>query len=95
MKFADGGTQDIYNGVSSKASRRICPSSLVAKAQLKLIVLEAAETLDSLKIPPGNRLEALKGDRLGQHSIRINEQYRICFIWAGEQATNVQIVDYH
>ena len=58
-------------------------------------MLEAATRLGDLKVPPNNKLEALKGDRLGQHSIRINDQWRVCFVWADGHATNVEIVDYH
>ena len=61
----------------------------------KLLMLDAAETLDDLRVPPGNRLEALRGDRVGQHSIRINQQWRICFIWTDAGPTDVEIVDYH
>lgn len=61
----------------------------------KLVMLDAAETLDDLRIPPGNRLEALRGDRAGQHSNRINQQWRICFIWTDAGPTDVEIVDYH
>lgn len=61
----------------------------------KLEILNVAETLNDLRIPPGNMLEALKGDRLGQHSIRINGQWRICFVWKNCDAFNVEIVDYH
>lgn len=61
----------------------------------KLDQIDSAEALDDLRIPPGNRLEALKGDRQGQHSIRINEQYRICFIWTEAGPEKVEIVDYH
>ncbi len=61
----------------------------------KLDLLDAAETLDDLRVPPGNRLEALKGDRAGQYSIRINQQYRICFVWRENSAEDVEIVDYH
>jgi len=64
-------------------------------AERKLAQLEAAQTLDFLKAPPGNRLEALKGDRKGQHSIRINDQWRICFVWSGVGPIDVEIVDYH
>ncbi len=64
-------------------------------AYRKLLVLHAATRLDSLRVPPGNRLEALKGDRLGQHSIRINDQWRICFRWVDGHAYDVEIVDYH
>ena len=61
----------------------------------KLLQLEVAESLDDLRIPPGNRLETLKGNRMGQHSIRINDQFRVCFIWTSAGAENVEICDYH
>jgi proteic killer suppression protein len=61
----------------------------------KLTMLDAAAVLDDLRVPPGNRLEALKGDRAGQHSIRINDQYRICFVWKKDGPHDVEIVDYH
>lgn len=61
----------------------------------KLLVLDAAERLDDLRVPPGNRLEKLRGDRVGQHSIRVNDQWRICFRWEGSDAHDVEIVDYH
>lgn len=64
-------------------------------ARRKLIMLHAANRLDDLRVPPGNRLEALKGDRFGQHSIRINKQWRVCFVWQDGAAWNVEIVDYH
>ena len=64
-------------------------------ARMKLEILDAAEALQDLRIPPGNRLEKLSGDRAGQHSIRINDQWRICFIWRQENAYDVEIVDYH
>ena len=64
-------------------------------ARRKLLMLHAAEQLDSLRVPPGNQLEALKGDRKGQHSIRINDQWRICFVWSNAGAESVEIVDYH
>jgi proteic killer suppression protein len=64
-------------------------------ARRKLLQLHAATVLDSLKVPPGNSLEALKGDRKGQHSIRINDQWRICFVWKADGAHHVEIVDYH
>ena len=71
------------------------PASINAPALRKLALLHWATSLLDLKIPPGNRLEALKGDRKGQHSIRINGQYRICFVWRGNDAHDVEIVDYH
>lgn len=61
----------------------------------KLVMVDAAETLDDLRVPPGNRLEALRGDRTGQHSIRINQQWRVCFTWTTAGPENVEIVDYH
>lgn len=64
-------------------------------ARLKLEVLNASVSLNSLRVPPGNRLEQLKGDRKGQHSIRINNQWRVCFVWKNENAFDVEIVDYH
>jgi proteic killer suppression protein len=61
----------------------------------KLAMLNRAGRIDDLRVPPGNRLEALKGDRTGQHSIRVNDQYRICFVWTASGPSNVEIVDYH
>jgi proteic killer suppression protein len=61
----------------------------------KLLIIDAAESLDDLRVPPGNRLEKLRGDRQGQHSIRVNDQWRICFQWRNPNATDVEIVDYH
>jgi len=71
------------------------PANLQRAALKKLWILDAAESLEDLRSPPGNRLEALKGDRQGQHSIRINDQFRICFVWQGTDAHEVEIVDYH
>jgi len=69
--------------------------NIEAVARRKLEQLEWSEKLDDLRVPPGNRLEALAGDRAGQHSIRINDQFRICFVWSAQGAMNVEIVDYH
>jgi proteic killer suppression protein len=74
-------------------SRRF--ANIKTVAERKLTQLHAAATLDSLRAPPGNRLEALTGDRQGQHSIRINDQWRVCFVWSDEGVLNVEIVDYH
>lgn len=74
-------------------TKRFSPIKNVAER--KLIQLQAAETLDDLKSPPGNRLEALSGDRQGQHSIRINQQWRLCFFWTDDGPEEVEIVDYH
>jgi proteic killer suppression protein len=95
MRFADRGTQDLYNGIGSKAARDVVPPSLRQKALDKLTILESAANLGQLRVPPGNRLEALRGDRVGQHSIRINDQYGICFRWTDAGAIDVEIVDYH
>lgn len=79
----------------SRGDSRRVPPAIQAAARRKLLWLDAATSLDDLRIPPGNRLESLRGDRRGQHSIRINDQYRICFTWKGEDALDVEIVDYH
>ncbi len=81
----------IWNGTAPKGF----PSDLVRPAQRKLAMLAAAIELNALRQPPGNRLEALKADRAGQHSIRINDQWRICFVWRDGGAHDVEIVDYH
>ncbi len=70
-------------------------NSILKVALRKLDMLAAAHVVDDLRIPPGNRLEALQGDRIGQYSIRINDQFRICFVWQADKAQNVEIVDYH
>ena len=74
---------------------RVLPQGLMRAALRKLLLLDAAENLEDLRIPPGNRLEKLKGNRAGQHSIRINERYRIRFVWSRGGAEDVEIVDYH
>ena len=93
--FRDAGTKDIYNCVDSKAARRSCPQKLWKVAHRKLDYLWGAAELRDLASPPGNQLEALKKDRIGQHAIRINDQYRICFEWTPQGPLNVEIVDYH
>ncbi|HEU0012520.1 MAG TPA: type II toxin-antitoxin system RelE/ParE family toxin [Longimicrobium sp.] len=95
VSFADQGTADLYDGIDSKAARRSCPAHLQRVALRKLTMMNRAVSLADLRHPPGNHLEALKGDRLGQHSIRMNEQYRICFVWTTEGPAAVHIVDYH
>lgn len=89
--FACRETERIWFG---EVSRRL-PQTIQTVARRKLRQLDAATGLDFLRVPPGNRLEALHGDRSGQHSIRINDQYRLCFRWDGEHAHAVEIVDYH
>jgi toxin HigB-1 len=93
--FKNTGTEDIFDGRNSKAARKSCPPSLHSVASRKLDLLDSAISLQDLTVPPSNRLEALKGDRKGQHSIRINDQYRICFVWSDVGADHVEIVDYH
>jgi toxin HigB-1 len=95
QSFATPGTEDIFNGIDSKFARKTCPQSLWKIAIRKLDQIDAVVSLEELKIPPGNHLEALKGDRQGQHSIRINVQYRVCFVWTPSGSDEVEIVDYH
>jgi proteic killer suppression protein len=90
QSFKDAGTRELFE---SSSSRRW--ASIRASAQRKLDQLDASSSLDDLRTPPGNRLEALKGDRSGQHSIRINDQFRICFVWKNDGAHDVEIADYH
>ncbi len=89
--FADKEAEKIWDGT---LSRRL-PADLQTIARRKLRMLNNAENLNDLRVPPANRLEALKGDRRGQYSIRINDQWRICFRWAAGDAHDVLIVDYH
>lgn len=95
QSFKDSGTDDIFNGENTKEARKTCPSSLWKIATRKLDQLDSVTILQELKIPPGNQLEALSGDRKGLHSIRINDQYRICFTWTDLGPDDVEIVDYH
>lgn len=95
VSFADTGTEDIYDGTDSRRARQRCPRELWQKAQDKLTVMHAVASLEMLRVPPGNRLEALKGNRAGQHSIRINDQYRICFWWTEHGPAEVEVTDYH
>jgi proteic killer suppression protein len=89
--FRDGETEKIWHG---ERSRRL-PTDIQAAALRKLRLINAAKRLDDLKVPPGNRLEGLKGNRAGQWSIRISSQWRICFRWRDGGAEDVEIVDYH
>jgi len=95
LSFKGEGTEDIFNGENTKAARRTCPQSLWKVATRKLDQLDSATALDELSIPPGNQLEALAADRRGQHSVRINQQYRLCFSWTDAGPQHVEIVDYH
>lgn len=89
--FRDKKTVDAFNGILGKGF----PSDLIKIVRRKLGYLNAAARLGDLRAPPGNRLEMLRGDRVGQHSIRINDQFRICFIWTDEGPINVEFTDYH
>jgi toxin HigB-1 len=91
VSFRDGETAAIWSG---RRSRRL-PGDIQAPALRKLRLLNNAKRIDDLRVPPGNRLEALRGNRIGQHSIRINDQWRICFVWKDNNAQEVEIVDYH
>jgi proteic killer suppression protein len=95
LSFNSSGTADIFNGINSTAARRTCPSILWKIAARRLDLLDSVVVLQELKIPPGNRLETLAGARKGQHSIRVNDQYRICFFWTDQGPDQVEIVDYH
>jgi proteic killer suppression protein len=89
--FADSETEKIWNG---ERSRRL-PPDIGQRAYARLRMLDAAESLDDLRHPPSNRLHALQGNRAGQHSISINMQWRICFVWKDDGAHDVEIADYH
>ena len=90
QSFSCKETQALYEGENPRRFK-----AFISVAERKLSQLDAAQTLDFLKAPPGNHLEALKRDRKGQHSVRINDQWRICFVWTDVGPTNVEIVDYH
>jgi|SRR5690606_31516729 len=93
--FRGGGTEDIFNGRVTRAARQTLPQALWRVGLRKLEALDSAESIQDLRVPPGNRLEMLKGNRVGQHSIRINDQYRVCFTWTETGPEGVEIVDYH
>ncbi len=95
VSFKDKGTEDIFNGIASKQARKICPQSIWKVASRKLDQLDSVNQKDELKIPPGNNLEPLTGDRKGQYIIRINPQYRVCFVWTDSGPDEVEIADYH
>ena len=95
QSFRNQGTEDVYDVSDTKAARKTCPRALWSVAARRLTLLDNAEGLQDLRQPPGNRLEALQGARRGQHSIRINDQFRLCFVWTAQGPTQVEIVDYH
>jgi proteic killer suppression protein len=88
--FADGEAEKIFNRLPSR--RYGASQKMILR---KLLMLHAAQALSDLMNPPGNRLEVLRGDRKGQHSIRVNDQYRICFVWRESYAEDIEIADYH
>jgi len=91
LNFADKEAERIWNG---RRSRKV-PPDIQDRARIKLAMIDAAESLDDLRNPPSNGLHALKEDRLGQHAISINKQWRICFIWKDGHSQDVEITDYH
>ena len=95
VSFKNQATEDIFNGKNTKAARKLCPQSLWRVATRKLDQLDSVLKIEELKVPPGNRLESLSGDRKGESSIRINQQYRICFKWSESGPSEVEITDYH
>jgi proteic killer suppression protein len=95
QSFRNKGTEDIFNGINSKDARKTCPQSLWKIVSRKLDQIDSVVQLNELRVPPKNRLEALTNDRKGQYSIRINDQYRICFEWSELGPEKIEITDYH
>lgn len=95
VSFKDKASEDIYNGIASRSARKVCPQNLWRVAKRKLDQLDSVISLEELRVPPGNKLEALSGDRKGQHSIRINDRYRVCFVWGELGPFDVEVTDYH
>ena len=93
--FAAQGTEDIFDGRNTQAERKTCPQNLWRIAGRKLDLMDAAEALGDLRVPPRNCLEKLAGDRRGEDSIRINDRHRVCFRWTETGPADVEIVDYH
>jgi len=95
VSFKNHATEDIFNGKNTKNARKLCPQSIWRVSARKLDQLDSVVKLDELKVPPGNRLESLSGNRNEEFSIRINDQYRICFKWSETGPFDVEITDYH
>lgn len=93
--FKNQATEDLFNGVATKAALKLIPRNLWNIVSRKLDQLDSVTSLNELRVPPGNRLETLKGNRKGQHSIRINDQYRVCFKWTESGPEDVEVTDYH
>ena len=92
--FRNRGTEAIFDGADNPAARRACPHQLWTVARRKLDQINRVREVSELAVPPGNRLERLRGERRGQFSVRINDEYRICFKWEDGHATEVEITDY-
>jgi len=95
QSFKNNATEDIFDGLASRVARKCCPQSIWPVARRKMDQINRVRDITELKVPPGNRLERLKGDRENQYSIRINQKYRICFIWEEGHAYDIEITDYH
>lgn len=93
--FKDQGAEDVYRGRDTAAARKVCPVDLWRIAKRKLDAINQAVDLTDLRRPPSNHLEPLRGNRAGQHSIRVNDKYRVCFVWKADSGHNVEITDYH
>ena len=95
QSFKNQATEDLFNGLATKAALKLIPRNLWNIVSRKLDQLDSVASLNELRVPPGNHLEALKRDRKGQHSIRINDQYRVCFKWTEPGPSEVEVADYH
>ena len=95
VSFENRATEDIFDGVNSKSARKTLPQTLWRLASRKLDQLDSVQLLEEMRVPPGNQLEKLTGNRQAEYSIRINDQYRICFVWMASGPCDVEITDYH
>jgi proteic killer suppression protein len=93
--FRNRATEDVFDGADTSAARKVCPRNIWPAARRRLDQVNRVRQLAELAVPPGNRLEQLRGNRKGQHSIRINDQFRVCFRWEAGDAHEVEITDYH
>jgi proteic killer suppression protein len=95
QSFRNKGTEDIFNGINSKDARKTCPQSVWKITARKLDQIDSVVQLNELRVPPNNKLEALTRERKGQYSIRVNDQYRVCFEWSKLGPEKIEITDYH
>jgi toxin HigB-1 len=95
QSFKNQATEDLFNGAATKAALKLCHRNIWNIVSRKLDQIDSVASLNELRVPPGNHLEALKRDRKGQHSIRINDQYRVCFEWTASGPGDVEVTDYH